>query len=96
MEAILGILSVAVGAVITWFVSRHYYQQASKELLKESTELHRLNKLMLLSMEHAGWVNLTKDNQGNILGFDQIIEPTGIASEESVGIPTITQGPPKD
>lgn len=89
-------IGVILGGLITWAAAWYYYQQASKELLKESTELHRLNKLMLLSMEHAGWVNLTKDNQGNILGFDQIIDLTGTASEEAVGSPTVTQGPSKD
>jgi hypothetical protein len=89
-------IGVFVGAVITWLAAWWYYRKASEDLLKESIELRRLNKLMLLGMEHAGWVKLTKDNDGNILGFEQVVEPSGIASAEAVGIPTIIQGHPKN
>ena len=71
----LSIGAVILGGVITFICSRFYYIGATGDLNKETAELRRLNKLMLLGMEHAGWVTLNKDNQGNILGFVYTIYP---------------------
>lgn len=41
---------------------------------KASDELVRLNNLMLHAMEHNGWIELNRDNSGNIKGFTQRID----------------------
>jgi hypothetical protein len=89
MEAFI---ETVVGGVITFLVSRYYYKKASEELVKEANELRRLNNLMLRGMDYAGWIELQRDKEGNIIGFRQTITGVeGIKSEEKVGTPTITK-----
>lgn len=83
-------IGILLGALVTWVVARLYYKKASEELHHEARELRRLNNLMLQGMEYAGWIELTRDNSGNILGFKQIISEPSITSEERFGTPTIT------
>jgi hypothetical protein len=92
ISAIAGVL---VGGIVTWAVARYYYKKASEELQKEAHELRRLNELMLLGMEHAGWIELSRNNSGKIVGFRQVIAVSSISSEEKFGTPTITVAPPK-
>ena len=95
MEPLLTIAAMMIGAAISAYFANHYYKKASEELLKESTELRRLIKIMLLGMEQNGWVKLTKDKKGNILGFEQILEIDMIRSGAKVFDPTVTQTRPK-
>lgn len=88
-------VGVLVGGIVTWAVAKCYYKKASEELQKEAHELRRLNELMLLGMEHAGWIELNRDNSGKILGFRQVIGVPSILTEEKFGTPTITVTPPK-
>jgi hypothetical protein len=67
---------MGLGAAVTWFCGWHYYLRAARDLEKaagnlenKASELKRLNKLMLLGMEIAGWVKLTRDEHGEITGF---------------------------
>ena len=69
MEIILTIISMAIGALITWWVSKHYYQKAGKELEIEASELKKLNTLMLRAMENAGLTEFNRDEHGNIKGL---------------------------
>ena len=86
MSTLVGIF---IGAIITWLVAWYYYWKAGQELKQEAAELRRLNNLMLLSMEHASWIKLTRNNSGQILGFEQIVSPKSIDSAAGVGNPTI-------
>jgi len=63
------IISMAVGALITWFVSRYYYIKAGQELKIEATELKKLNTLMLRALEKAGLAKFNRDENGNIKGM---------------------------
>lgn len=85
----LVILSLVVGALVTWWVARHYYKKATEDLIKEAAELRRLNSLMLRGMEQAGWITLNRDSTGKILGFEQIAKAQGIASAEAFGVPSV-------
>jgi hypothetical protein len=89
------LISIFIGALVTWAAASYYYRKASKELEKEASELRRLNSLMLLGMEHAGWIRITRDNSGKILGFEQTISVGGIRSEEAFGKPAIVMSTPK-
>ena len=86
MSTLAGII---IGAIITWLVAWYYYREAGQELKMEAEELRRLNNLMLHGMEHAGWIKLTRNKSGQILGFEQIISPKSIDSAAVVGTPTI-------
>ena len=86
MEIATGIIG---GGLITWLAAWWYYRKASRDLLSEASELRRLNRLMLLGMENAGWVELTKDEKGNILGFKQTIHVESVVVNSQVGTPNI-------
>lgn len=65
-ELLIGLIGIAIGSAITWFVSWFYYRRAGRELRDEADELRRLNGLMLHGMEHAGWIKLNRDASGKI------------------------------
>ena len=64
------LVGVVAGGFITWWTSRSYYLKSSKDLLNESQELRRLNQIMLLGMENAGFIDLSKDASGKITGLN--------------------------
>jgi hypothetical protein len=63
------LISVAVGAFVTWRVARVYYERASRDLGKEAENLRHLNVLMLRAMENAGLANFARDEAGNPIGL---------------------------
>ena len=63
------ILSVLIGAAITWLVSWFYYRQAGRELREEAAELRRLSTLILNALEAAGIADLSRDSVGRILAI---------------------------
>jgi hypothetical protein len=81
IDLIYYLLAVFVGGIITWLVARYYYICASQDLKNEASELKRLNDLMLNSMEHAGWIELNRDDQGNVRGF--VIKLSGTINAKS-------------
>jgi hypothetical protein len=83
------LVGIIIGAIITWLVAWYYYREAGQELKREAAELRRLTNLMLHGMEHAGWIKLTRNSFGQILGFEQIVSPKSIDSTASVGNPTV-------
>jgi hypothetical protein len=86
-------VGIFIGGIITWLVAWYYYRKAGQELKQEAAELRRLNNLMLHGMEHADWIKLTRNNFGQILGFEQIISPKSIDSTAGVGNPTVKANP---
>lgn len=72
---ISNIVAVIIGGIITGLVSKYYYSRASKDLNKEASKLIKLDTLMLRSLEEAGLVEYTRDEQGNIKGL--IIKVSG-------------------
>jgi len=70
------ILGVIFGGLITWYWSKHYYKKASEELKKEAgglksetEKLRKFTKMILQGMEIANLVTITKDPQGDPVGF---------------------------
>lgn len=90
MEVALGIF---IGGIISGLITYFYYKKASNDLKLESDKLRKLNTLMLLGMEHAGWIELQRNEEGDIIGFKQTINPVGIRSEVAFGNHTIIQEP---
>ena len=75
----VNLLWVALGGLITYFVSRMFYGRAATELKNESAELRRLTTLVLSAMEHAGLVSLARDEAGRITGFVIHVSPAGVS-----------------
>ena len=61
MEALLAILTMLVGAVITWGCSRFYYIRTANELVT------RLD-LLFRGLQEAGVVEWTHDESGKAIG----------------------------
>jgi len=59
------IISILIGALITWFLTYVYYKKAGEELRKEGNELRKLNTLMLRGLEDAGLAEFGRDSKGN-------------------------------
>ena len=69
VEQIPTLITMAVGALITWCTARYYYEKASRDLVAEAKELKRLNVLMLRALELTGPAELARDDQGHIKGM---------------------------
>jgi hypothetical protein len=65
------ILSIFIGALVTCLVAHRYYKRAADELRQESSELRRLQDLMLSLMEQQGWATLHRDSSGKIVGVKE-------------------------
>jgi len=85
---IIGIVGIIIGAVITWFISYHYYKRASDELLKEANELRKLNVLILRALENAGLAKLNRDENGNCIGL-QITFSSKMRGESETSSPNL-------
>jgi hypothetical protein len=83
INVVIALLSILIGGVITWLVSRFYYVRASKDLAKEAEKLRALTELMLRGMESTDRVKYNHDPQG---------EPIGIIFEESGGVTSYPSG----
>jgi hypothetical protein len=66
---LLTIISMAVGAIITWIVAKYYYEKASNDLKEEAQKLRTLNTLILRALESAGIASFNKDQGGEIKGL---------------------------
>jgi hypothetical protein len=64
LQAVTTTLSVLIGGLITWAVSRYYYLRAARELQLEVDELRRLSNLMVQGLEGTGLVEWTRDSSG--------------------------------
>ena len=65
---LLTLISLFIGAAITWWVTYIYYKKAGDELKIEASRLHEQTQLILTSMEQAGLVELRRE-KGIIVGF---------------------------
>lgn len=63
---VTNIVAVIIGGIITGIFSKYYYTRASKDLNQEASKLIKLDNLILRSLEEAGLVEYTRDEQGNI------------------------------
>ena len=64
------LIGTGIGGFITWLVSKRYYERASKDLKSETEGLRKLNILILEGMEIGGLVQIARDGNGNILGYN--------------------------
>ena len=66
-SAILNLLAVIVGGIITWLVSRAYYIRAAKDLSAETHRIRNLLRIALQAMEDTKMVTLNRDQSGEVV-----------------------------
>lgn len=81
METALGII---VGGLITLCVSWLFYVRAAKELRIESVNLRRRIDLVLTGLGNAGIVELSRNEEGEIVGISVTVRPSTIATTAQV------------
>jgi hypothetical protein len=70
------LVSVLMGAAITWIVARYYYKRAGDELKVEARELKRTSNLILRWLENRGEnIEVVRDSSGS---------PTGLRHQASI------------
>ncbi len=62
------LIGVAAGGIITWFVSRAYYQRATKHLNDSVEKLDKRIFKVLRALEEAGLIELARDKNGKYTG----------------------------
>jgi len=68
-QIISSLCSFALGAFVTWLVSRRYYKKAADELKAETEKTRTLIRISLRALESAGLVELTHNKAGKITGI---------------------------
>ena len=84
MEAfVYAVVGIALGALVAFLVSRHYYQRASQDLQTEAEELRRESReardyvnALISYLESAGQIRVTRDQDGKPLEV-HFIYPVG-------------------
>jgi hypothetical protein len=67
---VVSVIGTIIGGLITWHVSKRYYERASQDLKNETEGLKKLTTMILEGMEIAGLVHIARDEKGNILGYN--------------------------
>jgi hypothetical protein len=76
------IISIFVGATITWLVTWHYYKKAGNDLKKEAALLRKANVSMIYMLEHPDVkMEIQRDQTGNPIGI--IVPASGHADGKS-------------
>ena len=76
LSVLLSLLAMTIGALVTYLVTRHYYEAASEDLKKEAALLRQANKIIALALQNAGLADLVMD-EGNIVGLNYTVKLTG-------------------
>jgi hypothetical protein len=58
-------ISIAVGGVVTFLVTRWYYERASGDLEREAGELKDYTVLLINYLEDASMIDVERDEHGN-------------------------------
>jgi hypothetical protein len=62
---ILVLISIAVGALITFLIARWYYDRATGDLEREAGELKDYTVMLLNYLDDAGVIEVERDAQGS-------------------------------
>ena len=62
---IVSLISIAVGSLITFLVTRWYYARASGDLEREANELKDYTVMLVNYLDDAGVIEVERDAQGN-------------------------------
>lgn len=88
-EFMYAFFGIAIGAMITWFVSWHYYVTAGEELSAETERLRVLHKTTLLALQNLQNKNVTfqlsPDEKGDLTRMGVEVRVPGVEATSSVG-----------
>lgn len=91
------LISILVGALLTWAFAHVYYKRAGDELRNEAKDLRKLISMLLTSLEHQGLAKLNRDTVGNITGFTyEHVASGGIKIGGSAKVEFSSAKPPKE
>jgi hypothetical protein len=76
------LVSIVVGATMTWFAAWYYYKQAGDELRNEAAVLRKATSAIAYLLEHpSGRAEVRRDAAGNVIGV--IVSAEGHAARQS-------------
>lgn len=92
-QTIWNLVSMVIGGLITWLVSRHYYKKSGDELVtaadalkSESAKLRDLVSILANGLSNEGYLKgLVRDSQGYITGLAANITGGPAASRGASG-----------
>jgi hypothetical protein len=80
---VYAVVGIALGALVTFLVSHHYFQRASQDLQTEAKGLRRESReardyvnTLISYLESAGQINVTRDHDGKPREI-HLIHPAG-------------------
>jgi hypothetical protein len=62
---ILTLISIAVGGVVTFLLTRWYYERASKDLEREASDLKDYTVVLINYLDDARMIDVERDAHGN-------------------------------
>jgi hypothetical protein len=76
------LVSIVVGAAVTWFAAWYYYKQAADELRKEAAVLRQATSVIAYLLEHPdAHTEVQRDAAGNVIGV--IVSAEGHAAAQA-------------
>ena len=67
---ILTVISIAVGGVVTFLLTRWYYERASGELKREASELRDYTVTLINYFDDARMIDVERDAPANLFGSE--------------------------
>jgi len=86
---IWNLIALAIGSLITWFVTRRYYMRAAFDLESETQKIRKLLGIALQALEDAKMVKLNRDASGQIIGMTHFLR-ANIAVHSTTSSPNAT------
>lgn len=94
MEIGLALFGVIVGALVTWYASKHYYEKAARELRDETKRLHAALSALMYKLEHPeAEVEVIRDADGRITGLAVKIQGLATGLSFAAGALTLNVKP---
>jgi len=90
-NAIWNIGSIAIGALITFLVTRRYYIRAALDLESETDKIRKLLGIILQSLEDSGMVELNRNTSGQIIGMNYKLSVDSLMHSQSITSPTLNE-----
>ncbi len=63
-SAVITLLAVLTGALVTWLVVRRYYEQPARELKEEAQNLRTFNENVFKALAEAGYIEFELESGG--------------------------------
>jgi hypothetical protein len=80
---IVTVISIAVGGVVTFFVTRWYYERASRDLEREASELRDYTVTLINYLDDARMIDVERDAHGKPVRVRvinrEVSDPVGIS-----------------